>query len=203
MSQKDNLFYSLLSNVYIYNFFQKIMSATRVREEFVKKHIKKEFNVIDVGSGPSSILRRLPKINYYGFDIDPFYINYAKIKYPKKNFNFFCEKLTKKKIFKLPKFDCALLLGIVHHLNDVEFKKILNLIKIRLKKRGKILILDSVLTKKQNFISRFLIKKDRGDNIRKLKDFKFILNKYFKKINYKIDHQKFIPYTWLKIVCYK
>ncbi len=63
------------------------------------------------------------------------------------------------------------------------------------------MILDNVLTKKQNFISNFLIRNDKGDNIRELKEFKIILNKYFKKIKYKIENQAFIPYTWLKIVC--
>lgn len=203
MSQKNNLFYNLLSNVHIYNFIQNIMSATHVRENFVKKYIKKGFNVIDIGSGPSLILRRLPVINYYGFDINHVYINYAKKKYIGKNFHFFCERLTKKRILKLPKFDCALLLGIAHHLNDKEFESILNLIKISLKKNGRILILDNVLTKRQNFISNFLIRNDKGDNIRELKEFRIILNRFFKKIKYKIENQVFIPYTWLKIVCYK
>lgn len=52
-------------------------------------------------------------------------------------------------------------------------------------------------------ISNFLIKSDKGNNIRNLNQYKLILNKFFPKIKYKISHQKFIPYTWLKIVCYK
>jgi len=203
MTQKNNLFYNLLSNVHIYNFIQNIMSATQVREKFVKKYIKKGFNVIDIGSGPSLILRELPIINYYGFDINPLHINYAKKRYIGKNFNFFCERLTKKRILKLPKFDCALLLGIVHHLSNDEFGSILNMIKTSLKKNGKMLILDNVITKNQNFLSNFLIRYDKGDNVRELKEFKIILSKYFDKIKYKIENQAFIPYTWLKIVCYK
>jgi len=203
MSQKSNLFYNFISNKYIYIFLQKLMSATSVRKNFVKVHIKKDFNVIDVGSGLSTIIEGLPSINYYGYDINRAHIKYAKKKYFKKNFHFYCKRLTKNEILGLPKFDCALLLGIVHHLNDNEFKTMISLIKKSLKKNGKILILDNVITQKQNFISKFLIKRDKGDNIRNLNQFKLILNKYFSKIKYKINHQRFIPYTWLKIVCYK
>ena len=42
MSQKSNLFYNFISNKYIYIFLQKLMSATSVRKNFVKVHIKKE-----------------------------------------------------------------------------------------------------------------------------------------------------------------
>ena len=114
------------------------MSATYVRKNFVKNHIKEGHNVIDVGSGPSSILSDLPEINYYGCDINSSHIEYAKKKYPNKN-----------------------------------------------------------------FILRFLIKNDKGDNIITLDQYKIILNKYFSIIKYQVSNQKFIPYTWLKITCLK
>jgi SAM-dependent methyltransferase len=203
MSQKNNLFYNLLSSTYIYIIFQRLMSATYVRRQFVKKHIKKGHNVIDLGCGPSSILRDLPEINYYGYDINKFHIKYAKNKFSKKNFHFYCKKFNKNEISRLPKFDCALLLGLVHHLSNEEFITIISLIKNTLKKNGKILILDNVIVHNQNFISRFLIKNDQGDNVRNLNQYKLILNKYFSKIKYQINNQIFIPYTWLKIICYK
>ena len=89
MSQKSNLFYNFISNKYIYIFLQKLMSATSVRKNFVKVHIKKDFNVIDVGSGLSTIIEGLPSINYYGYDINRAHIKYAKKKYFKKNFHFY------------------------------------------------------------------------------------------------------------------
>lgn len=203
MSQKNSIFYNLLSSPNIYIILQKLMSATSVRKNFVKKHIKKGDNVIDVGSGPSSILSDLPEINYYGYDINSSHIEYAKNKYSNKNFHFFCKKFDKNEIHKLPRFDCALLLGLVHHLNDKQFNTTIRLIKNVLKKNGKILILDNIIVKNQNFISKFLIKNDKGDNIRNLDQYKIILNKYFRKIKYQINSQVFIPYTWLKIICYK
>ena len=203
MSENNNLFYKILSNTYIYICFQKLMSATYIRKNFVKKHIKKGYNVLDVGSGPSSILSDLPEINYYGYDINSSYIKYAKKKYHNKKFHFFCKKLNKHQISKCPKFDCVLLLGLLHHLNDKEFISTIRLIKNSLKKNGKILILDNIIIENQNFISKFLINNDKGDNVRSLDQFKLILKKNFNKIKFEVINQKFIPYTWLKIICYK
>ena len=203
MSQKSNLFYNFISNKYIYIFLQKLMSATSVRKNFVKVHIKKDFNVIDVGSGLSTIIEGLPSINYYGYDINSSYIKYAKKKYHNKKFHFFCKKLNKRQISKCPKFDCVLLLGLLHHLNDKEFISTIRLIKNSLKINGKILILDNVIIENQNFISKFLINNDKGDNVRSLDQFKLILKKNFNKIKFEVINQKFTPYTWLKIICYK
>ena len=203
MSQKNSIFYNFLSSTYIYICLQKLMSATYVRKNFVKNHIKKGHNVINVGSGPASILSDLPEINYYGYDINNSYIKYAKKKYQNKIYRFFCKKFNKGEISNCPKFDCVLLLGLLHHLNDKEFITTIRLIKSSLKINGKILILDNVIIKNQNFLSKFLINNDKGDNIRSLDQFKLILNKYFTKIKFQIIKQKFIPYTWLKIICYK
>ena len=133
MSQKNSIFYNFLFGAYIYIGLQKLMSATYVRKNFVKNHIKEGYNIMDVRSGPSSILSDLPEINYYGYDINSSHIEYGG-EYPNKN-----------------------------------------------------------------FISRFLIKNDKDDNIRSLDQYKKILNKYFCKIKCQVNNQKFIPCTWLKI----
>ena len=86
MSQKNSIFYNFLSSTYIYIGLQKLMSATYVRKNFVKNHIKKGYNLIDMRSGPSSMLIDLPEINYYGYDINSSHIEYGKKKYPNKIF---------------------------------------------------------------------------------------------------------------------
>jgi hypothetical protein len=63
------------------------------------------------------------------------------------------------------KFDFVLLLGIIHHLHNNKVKKTLITIKKVLKRNGKLLILDNVLTQNQNPVAKYLIKKDKGKNI--------------------------------------
>lgn len=201
MSQKTKGIHSLLSNTFLYSFSQRIMSGTSFREKVVKKFINKDgVKVLDVGCGPAEILSSLPSVDYYGFDINPIYIKHAKEKYKEKG-KFYCKKFTRKDLKKLPKFDYVLLLGILHHLNDKEIKDLLILVKKILKKKGNIITEDPIFLQKQNPIAKFIIKMDRGNNVRKRKEYINLIKKSFKKTTSKIYHQKFIPYTWFVMVC--
>ncbi len=201
MSQKTKKLYSILSHYFFYSLFQKIMSGTSFRNKIVKKFItKNNVNVLDIGCGPAEILDSLTKVNYFGYDINSNYINYAKKKYKEKG-KFFCKKFTSKDIKNLPKFDNILLLGILHHLNDQEINKLMKLIKKVLKKEGNIITEDPIFVENQNRIAKFIIRMDRGNNVRDKKGYINVMEKYFSKVKNKVYHQKFIPYTWFVMNC--
>jgi SAM-dependent methyltransferase len=201
MSQKTKKIYSLLSNTHVYSLVQKIMSGTSFREKIVKTYIKKKnVKVLDIGCGPAEILNCLPQVDYFGYDISPIYINYAKKKYKNRG-KFFCKKFTNKEVKKLPKFDHILLLGILHHLNDLEVKRLMQLLKKVLKRNGNIITEDPIFVQKQNSVAEFIIKMDRGDNVRRKNGYTELVEKYFNKVKSKIYHQKFIPYTWFVMSC--
>lgn len=201
MSQKTSGIYKLLSNPYFYLFSQKVMFATSFRKNLIKKMIKKKnVKVLDIGCGPGNILESLPKSEYFGYDINSSYINYAKKKYGKGG-KFFCKKFSKHDLKKLPKFDHVLLLGILHHMNDKEVNRLILLIKKVLKKNGKLITLDGVFINNQNPIAKFLLKMDRGQHIRSKNKYLSILKKKFKKIQAKIYHNSFIPYTLIAMNC--
>jgi len=123
-----------------------------------------------------------------------------KKKYKERG-KFFCKRFSDKDLKKLPKFDYILLLGILHHLNDNQIKKLMILIKKILKRKGNIIIEDPIFVKNQNPIAKFIIKMDRGCNVKNKKDYIKLISKYFKKVESKIYHQKFIPYTWFVTKC--
>ena len=203
MSQKTNNLYNLVNNPIIYMLFQKLMSGTSFRKKIIESSIiKKKVKILDIGCGPAEILNYLPDVNYYGYDIDKRSIEYAKKKYiNNKKCNFFCKNFTKKEISKLPKFDYVILFGILHHLENREVKNILNLCKKVMKKNALLLTEDPIFLKKQNFIAKFLIKNDRGLNVREEYEYKNLVKPYFKNIKAKISHQLFIPYTWFTMKC--
>ena len=203
MSQKTKGIYKIFSNTYFYLFVQKIMSATSFRGKVIKKIInKKNVKVLDIGCGPAEILDYLPKIKYFGYDINNDYISYAKKRFGDKG-QFYCKKFTVNELKKIPKFDYVILFGLLHHLEEIEIKKLLINIKKALKKNGKLITLDNVFTENQNLIAKFLIKMDRGQNVRTKKEYIRILYKSFKKIKSQIIHQTFIPYTWFVTICNK
>jgi 2-polyprenyl-3-methyl-5-hydroxy-6-metoxy-1,4-benzoquinol methylase len=204
MSQKITGIYKILSFFLFYRLTQRIMSGVSFRNNFVKNIIKNKNNyILDIGCGTADILESIPNNHYYGFDISKNYINYAKNKFLNNNYHFFNEKFNQNAIKNLPKFDFVILFGILHHLSNIEINNLFVNIKKVLKKSCVILIVDPVLIEKQNFISKLLIKLDRGKNIKNFKEYNITLKKHFRKVTYKITHQKFVPYTWFEAICGK
>jgi ubiquinone/menaquinone biosynthesis C-methylase UbiE len=196
MSQKTHGIHKFFSFPLVYSLTQKIMSGEKKRETIVKKIVKKNSTVLDIGCGTGKIIEALPNVNYYGYDISEVYINYAKKKYNKPNIKFFRKKFTSADLKKLPKFDYVLLFGILHHLGDIEVKKLLFLIKKILKKGGLILTCDPVYVKNQNFLAKFLIDNDVGENIRFANGYIDIIKKIFRKTTYRVVQQNILPYNW-------
>jgi 2-polyprenyl-3-methyl-5-hydroxy-6-metoxy-1,4-benzoquinol methylase len=200
--QKSNFIYQILSYPFFYILSQKIMSSLSFNETIIKKYVKKKhINVLDIGCGPADILESLNNLNYYGYDINESYINFARSKYKEKKPKLFCKKFSKKELKKLPKFDVILLSGLIHHLNDQESKQLLILCKKILKKKGKLITIDPILIKNQNPIARLLVKLDRGLNVRNKNNYLKLFKKYFKSCSNKIYIQKFIPYTMFVTCC--
>ena len=204
MSQRKNLIYNFINNPLIYKFIQSVMSGKSLRNSIIKKNIKKSnLKILDIGCGPAQILEHIPQCDYYGYDIDHRSIQYAKKKYHQKNYHFYCKKFNKTELKKLPKFDFIIFFGILHHLSNKEVYEILKLCKKIMKKNSKLLTEDPILLENQNVIAKFLIKKDRGLNVRDKQEYINLLKKHFKKIKNKVTHQYFIPYTWFTTVCSK
>jgi 2-polyprenyl-3-methyl-5-hydroxy-6-metoxy-1,4-benzoquinol methylase len=204
MAQRKNQIYNFINNPLIYKFIQNLMSGTRFRNEIIKKNIiKNNLKILDIGCGPAEILEHIPHCEYYGYDIDLRSIKYAKKKYNQKNYHFYCKKFNERELKRLPKFDYIIFFGILHHLNNTEVHKMLNLCKKKMKKNSKLLTEDPIFVEKQNIIAKFLIEKDRGINVRKKKEYINLLKKHFKKIKNKVTHQTFIPYTWFTTICEK
>ena len=202
MSQRKNQIYNFINNPVIYKIIQGIMSGTSLRNSIIKKNIKKSnLKILDIGCGPAQILEHIPQCDYYGYDIDRRFIQYAKKKYHQKNYHFYCKKFNKTELKKLPKFDFIIFFGILHHLSNKEVHEILKLCKKIMKKNSKLLTEDPILIENQNVIAKFLIKKDRGLNVRNKQEYINLLKKHFKKIKNKVTHQYFIPYTWFTTVC--
>ena len=203
MSQKTSGIHKIFSYPFFYSLTQKIMSGVSTRSFLVKDIINKDDKVLDIGCGTAKIIESLPPVYYYGYDISKKYINYAKKKYISNRNKFFCKKFNTTELNKLPKFDFVLLFGIIHHLDDYELYDLFCIIKKALKKNGKVITCDPVFINNQNFIAKFLIEKDVGENVRYKDCYLKLLKKYFKNIKFKVKIQNFIPYTWFYTQCQK
>lgn len=157
--------------------------------------------ILDIGCGPADILDYLPAVTYWGFDISPEYIATAKRRYGDRG-HFQCKLFDTSDREKLPACDFVVLSGVLHHLDDGEASQLLALASSALKKGGKLVAVDPCLTPTQNPIARYLINKDRGQNVRDETGYKMLVKGgLFDEVNVKVVNKAWIPYTHCYMVC--
>ena len=189
----------MLSSPFVYNGFQSLMGADRGRREFTELYIRPQpgQNVLDVGCGTSLILDYLPHANYWGFDISEEYIAFGRQRFGKRG-QFFCKLLTPAELKNLPSFDIVLALGLLHHLDDDAAADLLALAHSALKPGGRLLTVDPTVVPKQNPIARFLVNRDRGQNVRVPEAYLQLVNRVFPHTRGAVTHRRWIPYThWI------
>jgi len=71
---------------FLYNLFQGVVGANALRRRIIRNHARARpgDKVIDIGCGPAQILQSLPDVEYFGLDIDPGYIAFARRTYGDK-----------------------------------------------------------------------------------------------------------------------
>ena len=204
MAQITHGIRSVLSHPLIYSALQSLMGAHKFRQKFVANYIKpsSEMSVLDIGCGPAEVLAYLPKVDYCGFDISQQYIEKARNNFSSEG-KFFCKIFEDSDLEVLPKFDVILAIGLLHHLDDEEAVKLIELASKALKPGGKFLTVDPCYESGQNFIARFLINNDRGQNVRNKEEYLNLVNGRFNLFNVDVVHQTWIPYTHCFMTCIK
>ncbi len=189
-----------LSHPLVYDAFQNIMGARRMRIDLASEFIRATpgTRILDIGCGTAEILPFLPEgVEYWGYDISPEYINAAQRRFGARG-HFHCGLLDLEMVRKMPKFDVVMAIGVLHHLNDDEATRLYHLARGALADNGRIVTIDPCLAAGQNPIARFLIQRDRGQNVRTTEGYRSIAASSFDKIKGVLRHRKWIPYThWI------
>jgi SAM-dependent methyltransferase len=165
---------SALNYPFVFDLYQTLMGAPRSHNFFIKSVVKPHLckNVLDIGCGVGASLKFIPEnIEYYGIDIDKNYIKHAKYKFGVRGV-FICKGIEDLNIKDMPKFDCVFAFGVLHHLDDKTAKLMIKSAKKLLKPGGKFASIDPCLVCDDSFISKFLIRNDRGQFIRSQEDYR-------------------------------
>lgn len=105
---------------------------------------------------------------------------------------------------QLPAFDVAIAIGVLHHLDDDEAGDLFTLAFRSLVAGGRLISLDGCLLDRQSFIARFLIRHDRGRNVRSPAGYVALASRVFGSIKTKVEHDGLrIPYTHFVMECTK
>ena len=202
MAQITHGLRAILSHPLVYSTLQNLMGGKHGRKLFVRDFIKPlpTMNVLDIGCGPADILEYLPAVNYWGFDISVAYIQHATSRFGAKG-KFSCKMLTEEDLKELPAFDLVLALGLLHHLDDDAALALLNIAHNALKPGGRLVTIDPCLEAGQNPIARYLILKDRGQNVRTREGYAALVSTVFPEYRLEVRHSAWIPYTHCIMEC--
>ena len=196
---------AILSAPTVYDFTQSVMGAGRIRREIADSFLgcNQPIRVLDIGCGTAAIRDYLSSdAIYFGFDISRPYIEHAQRKYRGRG-EFFCELLDIKRIQTLPKFDVVLAIGVLHHLDDREARHVMQLANQCLEFGGRLVSIDPCFADKQNPVARFLISRDRGQNVRTQEGYRSIPEGIFSTVQGELRHRAWIPYTHWLMECVK
>ncbi len=204
MAQIVSGFRAIFSNPLVYNLAQNIVGAEKARRILVRDHFPagSGYRMLDVGCGTAEILRHLPEqVDYVGFDASETYIAQARARFGARGI-FKAELVREATLDDLQPFDIVLAFGLLHHLDDDEATALFRLTAQALKPEGKLITIDPVYTSKQNALARWIISKDRGQNIRTADQYAALARSSFHDTSIDEQHHLLnIPYSHCILEC--
>jgi SAM-dependent methyltransferase len=187
-----------------YQSLQDWVGATRDRAAFVRTHVtcRPGEKIVDVGCGTGSALEFLPATNYLGFDPNPDYIRVAHSRYGNRA-TFLCGDASSPRVWELARqADTVLSLGVLHHLTDVEIRKILNLARTCLRPSGQFVFYEPCFSGSDDWLGRIFMHLDRGGNIKTGHAWRALVSEFFGTINEDIRQPVYLfRYTIQTLIC--
>jgi len=158
--------------------------------------------MLDIGCGTAEILQHLPEdMAYFGFDASEDYITKAEKRFGQRG-TFRTELVSTTTLETMEPFDLILAFGLLHHLDNTEADALFRLAAGALKPVGKLITIDPVYADGQSAQARWIISKDRGQNIRSPEAYSNLAAMHFEHVNTTVCHNMlYIPYSHLILEC--
>ena len=204
--QRDSGLQRWLNFPRLYDLFQDAIGGDALRRKFIRNHVRAQAGdkVIDVGCGPAQILPWLPPVEYLGLDVNPACIASAERTHIGRGTFVIGDT---RSLWDDPRFrdaDVVIGLGILHHLDDDEALHCLRFAHRALKPGGRFVCFEACWVSRQGFFSRYIMSKDRGQNIRTEQMYRQLAGSVFKNVNAWIETKPMrIPYVIIFLECQK
>jgi SAM-dependent methyltransferase len=169
---------------FFYNAFQKGVGRDRAFRYFVEQRLRPQAGeqILDIGCGTGTILDFLPEgIGYTGFDMNADYIDHAREVYGDRG-AFVVGKVEAAYPDFNRRFDAAFAYGLLHHLDDDASEKLFADAAAWLKPGGRFVTMDPVWHPESSSAARWLIGKDRGQNVRSPEGYQTLAQRHFPKV---------------------
>ncbi|MDG2026678.1 MAG: class I SAM-dependent methyltransferase [Acidimicrobiales bacterium] len=185
----------------IYRFAQRAIGAEQLRSRLVTDlfQISAGDRILDLGCGPADILPYLPEVEYIGFDHSASYIAAAKSRFGDRG-TFVQAGTTDFDIDAVAPCDVAMMIGVLHHLDDRQAVDALQTAAAALGPAGRFVSIDPTFTDGQHPVSRFLASRDRGQHVRTPEETVALVEKAFGRVADFTSHDLLrVPYSHVRI----
>jgi len=195
----------LLSFPRIYDCFQNLVGARRLRDRMVRDYVQAtaEDRILDIGCGTGEIVELLPPgARYDGFDLNERYVQRARDRYGTRG-RFECRRVSEQSAGDLSDYSIILAFGILHHLDPEEARQLFSIARRALRPAGRLITIDPCYAPGQSRLSRFLVSRDRGRNVLDEAAYAALARPHFDvtgRVHHDLIH---IPYTHFVMVCRK
>ncbi len=207
-SHSDSGLRGLLKVPFIYHGLQLIFGIRRAWRTLVFKYIapRNGLKILDIGSGTSGILEYLHgyDVEYHGYDLNEDYIIASKRKWGDKGrYYFHAASVNDLKVEAPGTFDAVLAINLLHHLDDAEVDKLVDVAFASLKNSGKLITCDPCLFPRMNLVEKIMAARDRGRNIRTKEQYLALAKRRFARIDGHIECLSNVPQRGLIMECFK
>lgn len=193
---------SVLTRPWAYKALQAAVGAGRFRRYFVDHYVRPRVGerILDIGCGPGEIVPYLPEgVEYVGYDISPEYIEWARRRFPGRG-EFYALPFQQSEVSRHRPFDTAIVIAVLHHLDDADARNLLALLKRAVRAGGRVITADPVSIEGQNRIAQMMVDWDRGQNIRHCDEYAALATPIFGHVDGEIIDMARIPRmlrTWV------
>lgn len=151
--------------------------------------------ILDVGCGYGDLARHLPGVTYVGVDVNERYIEFARGSNT-EGAEYVVGDVTELSEGEYGKFDCAVLIGVLHHLSDSDATSTLRGISKMLTPSGRFVAAEPVWDPSQRTTARVLAALDRGRHVREQARYEQLVSPFFGTTVSEVRHDLFwFPYT--------
>jgi 2-polyprenyl-3-methyl-5-hydroxy-6-metoxy-1,4-benzoquinol methylase len=151
--------------------------------------------ILDVGCGYGDLARCLHDVTYVGVDMNEHYVGFAQRR-PVGGAKFVVGDVTRLSAEDYGRFDCAVLIGVLHHLNDSDVTSTLKAISEMLDPLGRLVAAEPVWDPSQRTTARVLAALDRGRHVREQARYTELVSPWFATTVSEVRHDLFwFPYS--------
>ena len=179
---------NLFNNATAYKFFQFAVVSKKSKITIINEVLKPQgvIKVLDFGCGIGYHSEDFGDSEYLGIEPLPSCVNVANRLYKRSNSTFLVGDHLSLRSIPDSSFDVIIAIGVLHHINDEIFSEFIQQAYRILQPGGRLTTFDPVYYPKQSFLTRFVISRDRGADVRTKENYEIVINQNFKDVNSKI-----------------